>query len=100
MVRNEEGRRRHRKSPMGDYIPTNKEVKAYIWCINNQIKISPFAKSNNTWYVDISINSTSFKRSRKTWRKTEIWEQIFAGYVYYYNKYNTTNAEKPTRLEK
>ena len=42
---------------MGSYLPTSEEAKAYHWCINNGIFISPFATGDATWYIDIEINN-------------------------------------------
>ena len=42
---------------MGLYSQTSEEKKAYHWCINNGIFISPFATGEGTWYIDIKINN-------------------------------------------
>ena len=63
------------------------EYKAYHWCINNGIYISPFCKENYvSWYVDIKING-KLNRSPKYYDSREIWEVIFNYYKYYYEKY-------------
>ena len=38
---------------MGEYIPTEKDFEAYRWCIKNDIKISPTAKAEGSWWIDI-----------------------------------------------
>ena len=45
-----------KKVNMGNYTPDELEFKAYHWCINNSIYISPFAKNEGAWYIDIVIN--------------------------------------------
>jgi len=40
---------------MGHYMATSEERKHMQWCINNGIKISPFAHSTYEWYIDIEI---------------------------------------------
>ena len=64
-----------------------KEFKAYHWCINNGIYISPFCEENFTsWHIDIEINK-KINRSPQTFNPRELWEKIFEYYKYYYNKY-------------
>ena len=41
---------------MGHYMADNSERKAMQWCINNGIKISPFAHNTYEWHIDIEIN--------------------------------------------
>ena len=64
------------------------EFKAYRWCINNNIYISPFCKENfMSWYIDIRING-KLNRSPGTFDSRELWSTIFKYYKYYYEKYN------------
>jgi hypothetical protein len=71
---------------MGNYIATEKEQKAFEWCIKNNIKIAPFAKSSKEWYLDIIINN-KVNRSPLTYEKVEVWKQLYKFYLYYYNKH-------------
>ena len=71
---------------MGSYNPTAINFKHMQWCIANNIKISPFAKSTYEWYIDVEINGRQ-NRSPYVYVKTQIWEEIFNYYKYYYNKY-------------
>ena len=69
------------------YSCTPEEFKAYNWCINNNIYISPFCKENFTsWYIDVEINK-KINRSPKYFDPREIWPTIFNYYKYYYKKY-------------
>ncbi len=71
---------------MGYYMANTEERKAMQWCINNGIKISPFAHNTYEWHIDIDINNKQ-TRSPYLYKKTQIWEEIFKFYKYYYNKY-------------
>ena len=71
---------------MGQYMATSQERKHMQWCMNNGIKISPFARNTYEWYIDIDINNKKNK-SPQVYTKKDLWEQIFNYYKYYYNKY-------------
>ena len=71
---------------MGSYLPTSEEAKAYHWCINNGIFISPFATGDATWYIDIEINNKT-NRSPDSYGKDTIWIKMYEFYKYYYDKY-------------
>ena len=74
-----------KKSVEYQYSPD--EFKAYHWCINNGIYISPFCKENfMSWYIDIKING-KLNRSPGTFDSRELWSTIFKYYKYYYEKY-------------
>ena len=53
---------------MGQYMATSEERKHMQWCMNNGIKISPFAHNTYEWYIDIEIKDldTSEAVERKT----------------------------------
>ena len=71
---------------MGEYIPTEKDFEAYKWCIENDIKISPTAKAEGSWWIDI-VNQGVKNRSPQTFVKGVIWEKVYEYYNYYYDKY-------------
>ena len=71
---------------MGYYMANTEERKAMRWCINNGIKIGPYANSTIDWYIDIEIGG-KINRSPYLYKKLQIWEEIFKFYKYYYNKY-------------
>jgi len=75
-----------RKINMGHFMATSKQREHMRWCINNGIKISPFAKSTYEWYIDVEINGRK-NRSPHVHTKKDLWEQIFNYYKYYYKKY-------------
>ena len=63
--------------------------EAYRWCINNGIKIGPFAASNDRdnfhWWIDVEVNNVK-RRSPKTYNGRELNNKIFELYRFYYNK--------------
>jgi hypothetical protein len=71
---------------MGEYMPTNEQISARLWCIKNGIKISPFARQPGSWYIDITVNGKT-NRSPHIYIKDLIWEKIYEYYKYYYDKY-------------
>jgi hypothetical protein len=71
---------------MGHYMATSEEREHMRWCINNGIKISPFAHNTYEWYIDIHINNKK-NRSPYLYKKVQIWKEIFKFYKYYHNKY-------------
>ena len=75
-----------RKDMMGQYMPTLEEKKAYHWCINNSILISPFATGNGSWYIEIKIGG-NISRSPEAYGPTTIWIKLYEFYKYYYEKY-------------
>ncbi len=69
------------------YAYNEEDFKAYRWCINNKIYISPFCKENFvSWYIDIEINGR-VNRSPGYFNEKKLWEKIFEYYKYYYKKY-------------
>jgi|TARA_B110000977_G_scaffold1847_1_gene2561 phosphorylcholine metabolism protein LicD len=75
------------KKTVVSYTYTPSDFKAYQWCVNNGIYISPFCKENFAWwYIDIEINK-KINRSPQAYNPRELWETIFKYYKYYYDKY-------------
>ena len=71
---------------MGNYICSAKEQEAYMWCIRNNIYISPKALSTTEWFLCIVINGNS-NISPNAYKKIDIWKQLYKFYSYYYDKY-------------
>ena len=68
------------------YTFNAEEFKAYHWCVNNGIYITPYCKENFlSWYIDIKING-KVNRSPGTFDNRELWETIFNYYKHYYIK--------------
>ena len=72
---------------MGEYKYSKQEYEAYLWCIKNGIYISPMARDNVSWWVEITIRGKT-SRSPEYYPKNVIWEKVFEFYTYYYNKKN------------
>ena len=71
---------------MGEFVPSINDYKHMRWCVNNRIKISPYASNTLEWFIDIDINDNK-NRSPETYKKVVIWEKIFEFYKYYFNKH-------------
>ena len=71
---------------MGSYTSSTKEQEAYMWCIRNNIYIAPKPATTTDWYLDININGR-ISTSPSSYKKNDIWKQLYSFYVYYYDKY-------------
>jgi len=80
---------RKKKSPwnMGEYTPTKEELKAYAWCIRNNIIIAPLAKAEGCWLIEITINGKK-NRSPEEFIRNVVWEKLYQYCKYYYDKYD------------
>ena len=76
-----------RLNPMGDYIPSDYERKAYLYGIRNDIRISPKPVSHNAteWYVEI-FSGGKWSHSKEKFGPVDVWKQVYAYYKYYYDK--------------
>ena len=85
------GRRNRRFfKPMLPYQRSELENNAYLWCIRNDIKISPFAVLNSEprkWWIDV-VTKNKVKRSPYQYDDKQIWPKIFELYVFYFEKYS------------
>ena len=77
-----------KKNDMGYYLASNEEMNAAMWCLNNNIHISPLSAGfgKQEWYIEIVINKKR-KKSPVTYKKVEIWQKMYEFYLYYYKKY-------------
>ena len=77
------------KKGMGDYSPTDEEQEAYLWGVNNNIRIAPKAASKgplpNEWYLDIYSNRR-WVTSPEKYGRGDIWEQLYKYYIHYYER--------------
>ena len=81
-------------NPMPSYLRSELENNAYIWCINNNIKIAPFAVANSNprkWWIDVNTQG-KVKRSPYQYDEDQIWHKLFELYVFYYKKYGLRNT--------
>jgi len=78
---------------MGSYSRNPEEDEAAIWCIQNNICITPRQAKwgQPRWYVDIEKgvypNRKLLGTSPETYGKDTIWEKISEYQTYYYKKY-------------
>ena len=79
---------------MGNYTASPSEFNAFKWCIDNGIYISPYADSTLEWYICITMNNKS-SMSPSTYKKIDVWKQMYRFYLYYYNKYNNDIKIEP-----
>ena len=75
---------------------TEEVIKAYSWCINNGIKISPWAatsdRDNYFWWIDVEVNGDK-KRSPFKYNGKQVNEKIFELYKFYYDKNKIRNSK-------
>ena len=68
---------------------TDENRKAYHWCVNNGIKISPLAASseydNYYFWIDVEVNGAK-KRSPFKYDGKQLNTKIFELYRFYYDK--------------
>jgi len=84
---------------MGNYTASPSEFNAFKWCIDNGIYISPYANSTLEWYICITMNNKS-SLSPSTYKKIDVWKQMYRFYLYYYNKYNNDIKIEPMLVTK
>ena len=81
-----------KKTDWGKFFRTEEQYEAMVWCIKNNIRIGPYAASHGPaskeYYIDIIINN-KVNRSPEKYHMTEVWEQIYKYYQYYYDKHRT-----------
>lgn len=71
---------------MGKYNPTDEQQEAYIYCMNNNIKISPKGiNGQNKWYVEVFANG-KWHHSPEKHGPVEVWEVFFNYCKHYYDK--------------
>lgn len=74
------------KKKIQHYNFNAQEYEAYKWCINNDILIAPFAKSDVEWWIEIN-NKGKLHRSPEFYSHKDLWPKIFEFYLYYFEKY-------------
>ena len=78
--------RKRKNYTMGEYSPSDEELKAYLWGVKNSVRIGPKRVPNkNEWYVEIYTQG-KWSHSRETFGPGDVFKQIYKYYEYYYNK--------------
>ena len=77
---------------MGEYSRSIEENEAALWCMHNDICITPRAikYGERIWVVDIEKGKYPNRKLLGTsspYGPTTIWEKVFEYKLYYYNKY-------------
>ena len=81
------------KISMGSYTRTKDESNAGIWCLRNDICITPRQSEWGVpmWYIDIEKgmypNRKLIGTSPDSYGKNTIWEKVAEYQKYYYDKY-------------
>ncbi len=80
---------------------TEEERTAFVWCITNDIKISPDpVKSGYNEYFKIIIKiNGSVIVSPKQYGPKELYPKMLEIYKFYYNKYNETPKKPPLQCK-
>lgn len=78
---------------MPQYIASDEERKAYIYCVRNNIRISPLGIKNEIGKWKIGINIGPYVKGEKPnisphiYDKDTIWVEYYKFCKYYYDKY-------------
>ena len=77
---------------MGEYSRSNEEDDAAIWCLHNDICITPRQAKwgERIWYVDIEKGKYPNRKLLGTsdpYAPNTIWEKVSEYQLYYYKKY-------------
>ena len=84
--------RGNKKFGMGTYKRSNEEDAAAIWCIQNNICITPRAikYGERIWVVDIEKGKYPNRKllgTSEPYGPNTIWEKVSEYQLYYYKKY-------------
>ena len=70
------------------YVPTEEERAASLYCIRNEIRISPkgiFKKKE--WAIEVSLDqAVTWHTSPETYTEDELWQKYYSVCMYYYKK--------------
>ena len=84
---------RNKKISMGSYSRSEEEDKDCLWCLENDICITPrqSAWGIPSWYIDIETggypNRKLIGTSPRSYGKNTIWAKVSEYQKYYYDKY-------------
>ena len=78
---------RKKQSWMPHYSPSEEEYAAHMYCMNNNIRLSPGGINGSDQYtVDISLDGKKWTKSPKKFKSSDVWEVYYNYCLYYYNK--------------
>lgn len=79
--------------PMPGYLPSDEELKWYVYCVQNNIRISPYGISDSSDCWRIAINIGPYKKWEKPnispskYCRETIWPEYYKMCKYYYDKH-------------
>ncbi len=64
-------------------------LRAYKWCINNDIKVRVFANGYqcSTWSIEVEVKEKKMM-SPKEYGPKDVWNKVFELYKHFYKKNN------------
>ena len=83
----------NKKYGMGSYTRTAEEEEARLWCMENDIIITPRQAKwrEPIWHIDIEKgkypNRKLLGSTPEVYGRVRIWEKVAEYQLYYYNKY-------------
>ena len=77
-----------KQESMPSYVPSQEERKWHLYCVRNDIRVSPGGANYDNWHIDVCLDGKTWHRSPKTFGKDEIWENCYKICRYYYDKQN------------
>ena len=81
-----------KRNLLPDYSPSSEETEAYLYCINNDIRICtiPVKDEIGVWYIGINIGpyvkGEKINLSPKTYDKSDVYKSYYEFCKYYYEK--------------
>ncbi|OUV25957.1 MAG: hypothetical protein CBC57_03605 [Euryarchaeota archaeon TMED97] len=86
-------KRKNYKGLGTDFMPTKEQLKWDKYCIENDIRISPWPVSQGLnpeeWRVAVSLGSDykTIYKTPNTYFADEIWQEVYKTKKYYYDKH-------------
>ena len=74
---------------MPNYTPDNEEQANYLWCVRNNIRVSPGGVKGQPgcWTIDISTDGKTWKSSPESYEKDTIWPKYYEICKWFVDKY-------------
>ena len=76
-------------TPMPDYPATDEERDWHLWCVRNNVRVSPGGVQGDpdVWTIDVSLDGKTWRKSPSKYSREIIWSEYFKVCKYYYDKY-------------
>lgn len=73
------------------FIPTDKQLKACVFCSDNDIKLYPKPVSrgikNKLWYICVTLPGKAEACGNDEYNYDELWPKMYEYYEFYYDKF-------------